>query len=49
MKMYVVYLGKVKGFTSLCEKTQKNGKNMFCILTIELCTYSYAKPFIHIK
>ncbi|KAK2456438.1 hypothetical protein QL285_003805 [Trifolium repens] len=40
----VAYLGKVKGFVSLFEKTGKNGENTFCILPNELYKFSHQIP-----
>ncbi|XP_045803387.1 uncharacterized protein LOC123896967 isoform X3 [Trifolium pratense] len=40
----VAYLGKVKGFISLFEKTGKNGENTFCILPNELYRFSHQIP-----
>ncbi|CAL5208538.1 unnamed protein product [Lathyrus oleraceus] len=40
----VSLLGKVKGFTSLFEKTGKNGEKTFCILPKELYRFSHQIP-----
>ena len=40
----IAYLGKVKGFTSLFEKNQNNGENLFCIPPNELYRFSHHIP-----
>ncbi|KAL5068679.1 hypothetical protein RYX36_019566 [Vicia faba] len=40
----VACLGKVEGFTSLYEKTGKNGENTFCVLPKELYRFSHQVP-----
>ncbi|TKY52174.1 DnaJ-like subfamily B member 12 [Spatholobus suberectus] len=40
----VAYLGKVKGFVSLFQKTEKSGVNMFYVLPNELYRFSHQIP-----